>query len=96
MRGYAARPVPVPVLVLIVARLPRRADRVALLFCGTHKTVAMGIPLLNTIFEDNPKLGIFVVPLLLWHPLQLLVGSLAATRIAKWVEAEDVPRNEEA
>ena len=65
----------------------------ALLFCGTQKTVAMGIPLLNTIFEDNPKLGIFVVPLLLWHPLQLLVGSLAATRIAKWVEAEDVPRN---
>jgi len=25
-----------------------RADRVALLFCGTHKTVAMGIPLMNT------------------------------------------------
>ena len=33
-----------------------------------HKTVAMGLPLINAIYEDNPKLGMYALPLLLWHP----------------------------
>lgn len=34
-----------------------------------HKTVAMGLPLINAIYEDNPKIGMYVLPLLIWHPL---------------------------
>ena len=63
-----------------------RADRLCLLFCGTQKTVAMGIPLMSTIFEDNDNLGIYVVPLLIYHPLQLIVGSLMTSKLAVWAE----------
>ena len=42
------------------------------LFCSTHKTVAMGIPLITTIFEDSASLGLYTLPLLLYHPLQVL------------------------
>jgi len=61
-----------------------RADRVAMLYCGTHKTVAMGIPLLNTMFEGNPDLGLYVVPLLIYHPMQQFVGVFIADRLGPW------------
>jgi hypothetical protein len=41
------------------------------LFCSTHKTVAMGIPLITTIFEDSPSLGLYTLPLLMYHPMQV-------------------------
>lgn len=34
-----------------------------------HKTVAMGLPLLKAIYEENPKMGLYALPLLIWHPL---------------------------
>ena len=60
-----------------------------MLFCATHKTVAAGGPLLNTIFEGHPDLGMFLLPLLIWHPLQLLVGNLLLDRLSAWVEVCD-------
>ena len=33
-----------------------------------HKTVAMGLPLIKAIYEDDPRLGLYALPLLLWHP----------------------------
>lgn len=74
-----------------------RADRTAILYCGTHKTVAMGIPLLNTMFEGNPDLGLYVVPLLIYHPMQQFVGVFIADRLGPWVLADPnkVPEEEE-
>jgi sodium/bile acid cotransporter 7 len=71
-----------------------RADCVTAMFCGSHKTVAAGIPLLNTMFEGDPRLGLFVVPLLVWHPLQLFVGSFLAPSLKAWV-AETAPKETE-
>ena len=34
-----------------------------------HKTVAMGIPLIKAIYDGNPKMGMYVLPLLIWHPI---------------------------
>jgi len=73
-----------------------RPDRISILFCATHKTVAMGIPLLNTMFEGNNDLGIYVIPLLLYHPMQLFLGSLFIGRLSKWAELDrqsDVDEN---
>lgn len=58
-----------------------KPDIVALLFCCTEKTVAMGIPLLTAVYEDNENLGIYSVPLLIYHPMQLVIGSLLIQRI---------------
>jgi sodium/bile acid cotransporter 7 len=32
-------------------------EAVAATFCSAHKTLAFGLPLINTIFEGNPNLG---------------------------------------
>jgi sodium/bile acid cotransporter 7 len=75
-----------------------RADRVAMLYCGTHKTVAMGIPLLNTMFEGNPDLGLYIVPLIIYHPMQSFIGGFIQPKLAEWVLAdpENPPKPEDS
>lgn len=62
--------------------------RVMGLYGCTHKTVAMGIPLINAIFEDSPFLGLYTLPLLVWHPTQLMIGTFLSPRLAKFVDNE--------
>jgi len=52
------------------------ADRVAILYCATQKTLALGLPLLRILFQGRADLAVLCTPLLLQHPLQLIVGSL--------------------
>lgn len=73
--------------------------RVMGLFGCTHKTVAMGVPLINAIYEDNSNVGLYTLPLLIWHPMQLVIGSALAPRLAAFVEREEerlgIDRSEE-
>ncbi|EED96114.1 predicted protein [Thalassiosira pseudonana CCMP1335] len=59
------------------------------LFGCTHKTVAMGVPLINAIYESNPLVGLYTLPLLIWHPMQLVIGSAVAPRVAEYVEKRE-------
>ena len=59
------------------------------LFGCTHKTVAMGVPLINAIYEDNPMVGLYTLPLLIWHPMQLVLGTAVAPRITAYVERRE-------
>jgi sodium/bile acid cotransporter 7 len=59
------------------------------LFGCTHKTVAMGVPLINAIYESNPLVGLYTLPLLIWHPMQLLLGSSAVPYIANYVKRKE-------
>ena len=61
--------------------------RVTGLFATTHKTAAMGIPLINAIYEGSPKIGLYTLPLLIWHPTQLVFGTFLSPRLLKWVES---------
>ena len=63
--------------------------RVMGLFGCTHKTVSVGVPLINAMYEGNPNVGLYTLPLLMWHPLQLVVGSILAPRLYRFVESEE-------
>jgi len=63
--------------------------RVMGLFGCTHKSVAMGVPLINAIYEDNPLVGFYTLPLLVWHPMQLVIGSFLAPRLSDFVKSEE-------
>lgn len=58
------------------------------LYGCTHKTVAMGVPLINAIYEDNAAVGLYTLPLLIWHPMQLVIGTFLAPRLSAFVERE--------
>mgnify|MGYP001044118861 CR=1 FL=1 len=50
-------------------------DAVAATLCASHKTLAFGLPLINTIFSGSSNLASYCAPLMLVHPIQLLIGS---------------------
>jgi hypothetical protein len=64
--------------------------RVMGLFGATHKTVAMGLPLVSAIYDGDPNVGLYSLPLLCWHSLQLLLGSILAPKLAAFVEREEL------
>jgi len=53
----------------------RRGEVVAAMFCASQKTLAFGLPLIHTIFEGNPNLAAYCAPIMLIHPIQLILGS---------------------
>eukprot|EP00978_Attheya_sp_CCMP212_P016384 scaffold42933_cov46-Attheya_sp.AAC.1 len=59
------------------------------LFGCTHKTVAIGVPLINAMYEDNPNVGLYTLPLIIWHAMQLVILSFLAPRLAAFVERKD-------
>ncbi len=47
------------------------------LFVAPQKTIALGVPLLTAVFSGNEQLlGIAYLPLLFYHPWQVLVGAV--------------------
>jgi len=64
-------------------------DRIAGMFCSTHKTLALGIPLITAIYEGYENVGLFTLPLLIYHPLQIIFGALMAPRLSKMVKEMD-------
>lgn len=57
-------------------------DRVAAVFCGATKTLATGVPMARLIFGPDPTLSLILLPIMLYHPLQLVVGGYLAARWA--------------
>ncbi|MFA7588080.1 MAG: bile acid:sodium symporter [Novosphingobium sp.] len=58
-----------------------RPDRIAFLFAGAHKSVAMGAPLAAIMFPPAVA-GMVLLPLLAYHLLQLVVSAPLANLLA--------------
>lgn len=66
-------------------KLPRE-DEVAAVFCGSTKSLANGAPIAQILFAGSPVLGVILLPLMLYHQLQLICCALMAQRYAKQAE----------
>jgi sodium/bile acid cotransporter 7 len=67
-----------------------REDEVAAVFCGSKKSLVNGAPIAKVIFGTSPALGMIMLPLLLYHPLQLIVCNVLARRYAVRAEQPHV------
>lgn len=63
-------------------------DRIAAVFCGSKKTLASGVPMAHLIFGSSPALGVILLPIMVYHPLQLVVCGTLATR---WSRRDAIP-----
>ncbi|XP_059972031.1 sodium/bile acid cotransporter 7 isoform X3 [Mesoplodon densirostris] len=61
------------------------ADTVAVMFCSTHKSLTLGIPMLKIVFAGHEYLSLISVPLLIYHPVQILLGSVLVPTIRSWM-----------
>ncbi|WP_017670104.1 bile acid:sodium symporter family protein [Blastomonas sp. AAP53] len=59
-----------------------RADRISLLFAGSHKSIATGAPLAAILFA-GPQAGIVILPALIYHQFQLVLSAPLASRLAR-------------
>lgn len=55
-------------------------DEITAVFCGSKKSLANGMPMAQAMFAGHASMGIFVLPMIVYHQLQLLVCSVLAER----------------
>jgi sodium/bile acid cotransporter 7 len=58
-----------------------REDEVAIVFCGSKKSLASGVPMAGVLFPAA-TVGPIIVPLMLFHQMQLMVCAVLARRYA--------------
>lgn len=71
------------VVFFVVGAIARGAgfnegDRIAAIFCGSKKSIAAGVPMAQLIFADDPRLGLILLPLMIYHALQLIICGVLA------------------
>jgi sodium/bile acid cotransporter 7 len=62
-----------------------RADRVTIVFCGSKKSLSQGITMAKLIFASH-AVGAAVLPLMLFHQIQLMVCAALAQRWGRRAE----------
>ncbi len=67
-----------------------REDRIALQFAGSKKSLASGLPMASVLF--GPQAALAVLPLMLFHQMQLIVCAVIAKRRAQDPVADVTPR----
>ena len=58
-----------------------RADTIAIVFCGSKKSLATGVPMAGILFPPA-SVGLIVLPVMLFHQLQLMACAVIAQRYA--------------
>jgi sodium/bile acid cotransporter 7 len=64
-----------------------RADAIVLQFCGSKKSLASGVPMAGVLFPPA-QVGAILLPLMLFHQVQLMACALLARRYARQAEAQ--------
>ncbi|MDR3476219.1 MAG: bile acid:sodium symporter [Devosia sp.] len=62
-------------------------DEIAIVFCGSKKSMASGIPMANILFAGQ-AVSLIVLPLMLFHQAQLMACAAIARRYAQRPEVE--------
>ncbi len=73
-----------------------RRSRIPILFCSSHKSLAAGVPLAGLVLPSQPVEGIpdasiLLLPLILFHPLQLLLAAMLADRLSARLPGPESP-----
>lgn len=58
------------------------ADRITVQFCGTKKSLVHGTVFSNALFGQTAAVGLMLLPLMIFHALQILLVSIIATRLS--------------
>jgi sodium/bile acid cotransporter 7 len=59
-----------------------KEDEITIVFCGSKKSLASGVPMAKVLFAPS-ALGMIILPLMLFHQLQLMVCAVLAQRFAR-------------
>jgi sodium/bile acid cotransporter 7 len=71
--------------ITLVCRLMKfnREDTITATFCGSKKSMMHGTVMSKVLFRGYPSVGEILLPLMLYHALQLMIVSIIAMKKAK-------------
>jgi sodium/bile acid cotransporter 7 len=58
-----------------------RQDEITIVFCGSKKSLASGLPMATVLFAGQ-NVGLIVLPVMLFHQIQLMACAALARRYA--------------
>jgi sodium/bile acid cotransporter 7 len=69
---------------LAAARAARLStpDEITLVFCGSKKSLASGVPMAGALFPGD-GLGLVLLPIMIFHQIQLMAAAVIAQRYAE-------------
>ena len=75
------------VIMLLAFYIPKwlgfnKADQIAMFFCSSKKTLASGVPMAQILFIGQP-VGMIVLPIMIFHQIQLMVCGVIANYWSK-------------
>jgi sodium/bile acid cotransporter 7 len=94
LSGFAEIIVSNGILLAVVTTFGSRAlgfarpEEIAIVFCGSKKSAASGVPMANVLFGAS-TVGLIVLPLIIFHQMQLMVCAVLAKRYARQYEAAE-------
>jgi sodium/bile acid cotransporter 7 len=59
------------------------ADTITALFCGSKKSLVHGVTMSKVIFADISGVGVLLLPLMIYHAVQLIIANLIAKHFAE-------------
>lgn len=57
-----------------------KSDKISAVFVGATKSLANGVPIAGVLFAHDPNIGVIILPLMLYHPLQLAACAWLARK----------------
>ncbi len=68
-----------------------KEDEITITFCGSKKSLASGVPMANAIFAgQSASIGAVVLPIMLFHQIQLMACAVIAQKYAERLKAKEV------
>ncbi|WP_328184753.1 bile acid:sodium symporter family protein [Marinobacter sp. OP 3.4] len=62
-------------------------DEAAVVFCGSKKSLASGLPMAKVLFSGHPGFGMIVLPIMCYNQIQVIVGAMLAQRYRRLIDA---------
>jgi sodium/bile acid cotransporter 7 len=61
-------------------------DEAAVIFCGSKKSLASGLPMAKVLFSGHPGFGMIVLPIMCYNQIQVIVGAILAQKYRQKIE----------
>ncbi|WP_323751049.1 bile acid:sodium symporter family protein [Marinobacter sp.] len=61
-------------------------DEAAVVFCGSKKSLASGLPMAKVLFSGHPGFGMIVLPIMCYNQIQVIVGAILAQKYRVKIE----------
>lgn len=64
-------------------------DEAAVVFCGSKKSLASGLPMAKVLFSGHPGFGMIVLPIMCYNQVQVILGAILAQRYRDKIAASN-------